>query len=64
MCMRRRTVTFTYPQTNMVSLLGIYFDIKRNDMTHSPLNVNKVYIILTTNRSLSGGEGLKITKDI
>lgn len=55
--MRRRSVSFLYPAASMVALPGIYLDVKRDDTTHSSMNMNKVYLVLT-NWKLPVGEGL------
>lgn len=41
-----------YLQTNMVTLPGIYLDIKRDERTHLSMTMNKVYLffILETPR--------------
>lgn len=55
--MRRRSVSFLYPAASMVALPGIYLDVKRDDTTHSSMNMNKVYLVLT-NWKFPVGEGL------
>lgn len=50
----------------MVTLPGIYLDVKRNDTIHSLVHVNKVYLVLTTlatNWGILGGEELMQRSD-
>lgn len=55
--MRSSVVLFVNPAASIVVLPGIYLDVKTDGTTHSPKNMSKVYLGLTTKWRLQDVNG-------